>query len=796
MSVRVYQLSKQVRMTNAELVELLRGRGYIVKSVSSTIDNISAEALVEEFTPKEEEQSAPELEEEAVVEELQEEAPPPELPQGVFVKSKEDVDRERRQSSEETDGIPGFRRPPKPKIIPTFPIRRRPLGPIAKAPPAITARPVTAPGPQMNRPAHPPVGGGAAPVGGPPRFRDRVKPKDPSVVSPVGTQEEVELEEEEEALPKDLKRLQVKPPIVVRDFSSQLGLKPFRLISELMELGIFASMNQVVEEQVARKIAVKHGFELDVRHRGEGQPEEQQTKAEKPKEDESKFLESRPPVVCILGHVDHGKTTLLDTIRNTNVVDKEAGGITQHIGAYQIEHNGKKITFIDTPGHAAFTKMRARGANTTDIVVLIVAADDGFMPQTDEALGYAVSGGIPLIVAINKIDTKGADIDTVKRQMQERNIGAEDWGGQTLSVAISALQGENIGGLLDTILLQAEIMEGLKANPKCPVEGVVVEAQKEIGRGNTASVIVQKGTLKRGDALVCGAHYCKVREILDDSGRAVKSAPPSMPVRVIGWSGTPESGANFKALGNEKIAKAEAEENLVAQRRESSGEQLGDEESSLQELFSAIAKTRKKVFRVVVKADVYGTAEALGNSLESIKSDKIELEIVRTAVGSISKKDVLMASASDAAVVGFNVNLEPGVSGEAKHRGIAIYLHNVIYEIFEIVRDAMADTLEPELVENKVGAAEVRQIFPIGRSVHIAGCLVTEGRMVRESSARVLRAGEVEVESKIETIKRFKEDATEVRAGYECGIQVDDFDAYEEGDVIECFEIKKVRPSL
>jgi translation initiation factor IF-2 len=478
------------------------------------------------------------------------------------------------------------------------------------------------------------------------------------------------------------------------------------------------------------------------------------------------------------------------------VVDGEAGGITQHIGAYQIEHNDQKITFIDTPGHAAFTKMRARGAHTTDIAVLIVAADDGFMPQTDEALGYAESGGVPLIVAINKIDTKGVDIDKVKRQMQERNIAAEDWGGQTLTVSISALQGENISDLLDTILLQTEIMEGLKANPDRPAEGIVVEAQKEVGRGNTASLIVQKGTLKRGDALVCGIHHCKVRAMMDDSGRAVKSAPPSMPVRVVGWSGTPESGAKFKALANEKIAKAEAEENLVAQRRESSEEQLGDEESSLQGLFSAIAKTRKKVFRVVVKADVFGTAEALGNSLEAIKSDKIELQIVQTAVGLISKKDVLMASASEAAIVGFNVNMEHGVSGEAKHRGIAIYLHDIIYEIIDIVKDAMADTLEPELIENKVGAAEVRQIFPIGRSIRVAGCLVTEGRMVRESSARVLREGAVEAESKIETIKRFKEDATEVRAGYECGVQLDDFDAYEEGDVIECFEINKVRPSL
>lgn len=792
MSVRIYQLSKRVGVANAELVELLRGRGYLVKNVSSTIDNISAEALIEEFAAKKEEESVPNLKGKAVIEE----PPAPKLPQGAFVKSKGEVEKERRQRGKGQDEIPGLRRAPKPKIIPAAPVQRGPLRPVAKAPPAIIGKPSKQAGPPFIRPGYRPERKGAPLVGGPPRFRDQVKPRAPSIESSVETAGKREIVEEETVVPSDLEKLLVKPPIVVRDFAIQLGLKPFRLISELMELGIFASMNQVVEEQVARRVAAMHGFGLEVRHRGEGQTEQLQKKVEKPKEDESKSLEPRPPVVCILGHVDHGKTTLLDTIRNTNVVEGEAGGITQHIGAYQIDYNGQKITFIDTPGHAAFKDMRARGANTTDIAILIVAADDGFMPQTDEALGYAASGEIPLIVAINKIDAKGANIDKVKQQMQERNIATEDWGGQTLSVAISALKGENINELLDTILLQTEILDGLKTNPKCPAEGIVVEAQQETGRGNTASVIVQKGTLKKGDILVCGVHYCKVRTMVDDSGDAVKSAPPSMPVRVIGWSGTPVSGAHFNAVGNEKIAKTVAEENLTTQRRESSVGQPSDEGSSLEGLFSAIAKKQIKVFRVVVKADVYGTAEAVGNTLESIKSDKIELQIVQTAVGPINRKDVLIASASEAVIVGFNVNMEPGVSGEAKNRGIAIYLHDIIYEIIEIMRAAMADTLEPELVENKVGAAEVRQIFPIGRSIAVAGCLVTEGRVVRESRARVLRGGKVEAECKIEMIKRFKEDATEVRAGYECGIQLDDFDTYKEGDIIECFNTEKVRPSL
>ena len=555
-------------------------------------------------------------------------------------------------------------------------------------------------------------------------------------------------------------------------------------------------MNQVVEEEVAQKLALKHGFELEVRHRGEGQVELVQKKKEEPKEDEAKFLEPRPPVVCILGHVDHGKTTLLDTIRKANVVAGEAGGITQHIGAYQVEHNDYKITFIDTPGHAAFSKMRARGASATDVAILVVAADDGFMPQTDEALGYLRSADLPIIVAVNKIDTKGADIDRVKRQMQEREIAAEDWGGETLTVPISALNGENIDELLDSILLQAEMMEKLKANPKCLPEGVVIEAQKEAGRGATASVIVQKGTLKCGHTLLSGSHYCKVRAMTDESGETVKSAPPSTPVKVIGWSSPPDSGAIFRSVKNEKLAKGEAEEHDLLQRREDQRQAPNEKDSTLEGLLAAIAKTQKKVFRVVLKADVFGTVEALGSSLENIQSERVELEIVQCAVGPISKNDVLMASASNAAIVGFNVNLEAGVSSEAKHHGISIYLHNVIYELIEIVKEAMADTLEAELHEIKVGAADVRQIFPVGKSGQVAGCMVTEGRISRDGNARVLRNGDVQVESKVSALKRFKEDANEVRAGYECGIRLDDFDSFEDGDIIECFETKEVRPSL
>ncbi len=801
MSVRVYDLSKKTGMTNVELVKLLRERGFIVKSASSTVDNISAESLVEEFGQKTE---APQVEK-AVAPPVLAPAipvvPKPALPPGIFVKSRADVEKERKEKLEAEGRLRKPIKPIKPKVMPpvqtvkspprprhvaisTF--RKQPIEPMVTTPPSREE--------SAKLPESP-----ASPVNVVPSMatspqQPAIPPKPPSLSAKAPSAEAEAGKEEAE--PVELKMLQVKPPIVVRDFAEIIGLKPFRLISELMEKGIFASMNQVIEEDIAQLIAQKHGYKLDIRHRGEGQPEAQKVKKAEPVIDESKLLEPRPAVVCILGHVDHGKTTLLDTIRNANVVAGEAGGITQHIGAYQIEHKDQKITFIDTPGHAAFSQMRARGAGITDIAILVVAADDGFMPQTDEALGHAQAANVPLIVAINKIDTKGADIDRVKTQMQDRNIAAEDWGGEILTVSISALKGEGIDALLDSINLQTEIMETLKANPKCPAEGVILETQKEMGRGATASVIIQKGTLKQGDALLSGPCYCKVRAMMDDTGKPLKKAGPSTPVKVIGWSGPPNSGNLFTTVKNERQAKNLAEENAHQLKLDGQAAPVEDQPVSLEHLFAAIAETKKKIFRVVVKADVFGTAEALAGSLLDIKSDKVDLEIVQTAVGPISKNDVLMASASEASIIGFNVNLEAGVAGDAKHRGITIHLHNVIYELVDLVKEAMVLTLDVELHENKIGAAQVRQVFPVAKGGQVAGCLVTEGRLVRDGNARLFRDGEVLHENKISTLKRFKDDATEVRAGYECGSRLGDFDDYKEGDLIECYEILKVRPTL
>lgn len=817
-------------MENAELIALLKDRGYEVKSASSTIDNISADSLREEFGPK---KSADAEEPEVKAEEPP--PPPPEpkvtIPRGAIVRSKEDIERERREREEEEEAKrkaeampvkpppppPGKTPPPLPKA-PVITRRPAPLAPSQQdagtrsapkvpilrtdmpKPPAPKEEPKeekSAPAPvappkKSPPPIKPPVSKGPPPIA-PPKAsvpEPSPAPKSEDEEQPEGAED---IEESAASAEEHLRPLQVRSPIVVRDFARQIGRKPFQLISELMEMSIFASMNSSIEEEVAQRLARTHGFALEVRHRGEGATAE----AEAPvKEEKSKKeLVPRPPVVCILGHVDHGKTTLLDTIRKANVVSTEAGGITQHIGAYQVLHNDKLITFIDTPGHAAFSNMRARGARTTDIAVLVVAADDGFMPQTDEALGHARVSKVPVVVAINKMDAPGANVDRVMRQMQERELTPEEWGGETLCAKVSALKGEGIEDILEAILLQAEVTETIVADPNADVEGVIVEAQKEVGRGSTASAIIQQGTLKAGTALVCGEHYCRVRQLIDDKGQQIKSAGPSTPVKIVGWSGPPDAGDVFKAVKNEREAKKLAEANELQRRKLEATQKQDTGSSSVDDLFAAIEKTQKKTFTVLVKADVYGTAEALATSLQGIKSDKIDLEVVDMGVGDVTRNDVIMASAAGASIVAFNVGVENGVTSYAKHHQVTLIHHKIIYELITIVKDAMADLLEPELRENKIGVAEVRQVFPLGRG-KVAGCMVTEGRIQRDSLARLMRKGELVHESRISTLKRFKDDVTEVRAGYECGIQIDGSNDYQEKDTIEVFEILKIKPDL
>lgn len=784
MSVRIYQLSKEIGLDNAELLDLLRERGFQVKSASSTVDNISAESLKEEFAKKSAEAAKTDspVEKSSASAEEKPVAPPS---ASAFVRTKAQIEEEKEAAKESAapKAAPAPPSPPAPPA-PAAPKSVAPPSPSPASPPVASTVPVPPPVASPANAGPPPPPTAPAQAGPPPIAA-------PS--SPVGVGAPVSAAGKESTEGSDeIRTITLKPPIVVRDLATELGVKPFKLISELMEMGIFASINQSLEEDVASKIAEKRGVLLEIRHRGEG------AKAKKKQEvkevDETEFLEERPPVVCILGHVDHGKTSLLDYIRKENVVSSEAGGITQHIGAYQVSHKDKKITFLDTPGHAAFNAMRARGADVTDVAILIVAADDGFMPQTDEALKFIQKSGVQPIVAINKIDTPGANIDRVKTQMQERGIPSEDWGGETIAVPISAIKGDGIDELLDMIQLQVEVLE-LKANPKKAAEGVVIEGQVEVGRGATATVIVQAGTLKVGDALVCGPNYTKVKALFNELGKNMKVAPPSTPVRIIGWSGVPDCGAIFHAAKNEKAAKNEAEENLVGVRAEQKADAEDRMPTSQEKLFAAIAANQKKTLRLIIKGDTYGSVEAIKNALMEIKSDKVALDIVRSGIGVVSKSDVQKASAGGTEIIGFNVKTENGVQALAKHHTVKISHHRIIYELLDRVREDMVEMLDPEYKENKIGAAEVRAVFPIAKGF-AAGCLVVEGRVVVKQHARLIRNGETVAERKIDALRRLKDDVKEVRAGTECGIHLVNTNDYQEGDIIEVYEIHEIRPQL
>ena len=895
MSIRIHELAKRYNMEGKEMLALLKERGYVsadTRSVSSTVSKIYEEEVAKEFAGRVT-AAAPEPAPIPAAAPVTGELTGVKLPGGVFVKSKDDVVREREEAKVAAAAAvaapataptnaptppavaatpvaaplpppavaPATLRaplaPPTPpptvttasprgQVVapPSLPPRPAPAAPAPRAfpPPPSGARPTTSfvsPGVLPGRPApapttppapmpsalsapvtpppiRPPVVSSPAPVSAPPSL---APPSAPTPVRPVATPPlplatarppgSGPFPLASSAVPAvpvatfsqqgDIKTIHMKPPVLVRDFATALGLKPFKLISELMEMGIFASMTQSLDEQVAARVAEKHGFALEVKHRGDvasqhAAKEKEKAKQQKPTVDETVNLAPRPPVVCILGHVDHGKTSLLDAIRKANVAAGEAGGITQHIGAYQVEHSNRRITFLDTPGHAAFSKMRARGANVTDVAILVVAADDGFMPQTDEALKHAQNAKVALMVAVNKMDVKGANLDRVKSQMQERGIAAEDWGGETITVPVSAIKGTGIPELLDYILLQADVLE-LKANPKGEAAGIIIESQIDVGRGPLATVIVQRGTLRVGDSLVCGAHWAKIRAMFDDQGNTLKEAPPSTPVRIIGWSGAPESGTQFRTVKNPREAEKLAEEVEQKQRKLVSTIAAQPKNVSVEQLFADIAATQAKTLKLIIKTDVFGSSEAVRTVLEATKSNKVSLEIVSTDVGLVTKNDVLMASASGAIVIGFNTKLENGVTPLAKHHGVRVETYGIIYELADKVREMMADLLDPDIKEVRTGAAEVRATFPLAKGF-VAGCLVTEGKITRNSRARLRRKKEIVFEGKVDTLKRFKDDANEVRAGLECGIKLGDFNGYEVGDTIEVFEVQKVRASL
>jgi translation initiation factor IF-2 len=587
----------------------------------------------------------------------------------------------------------------------------------------------------------------------------------------------------------------IKPPIIVKDLAAKLGLKPYQIIHHLMEMNIFTSASQALEEDVARKLCAKldFTFEIEKREKGAGLVHAPVKIVEPPKPEPTiaSDLQPRPPVITFMGHVDHGKTSLLDAIRKAEVAAGEAGGITQHIGAYTVRRGMHTITFLDTPGHEAFTAMRARGANVTDIVVLVVAADDGIMPTTVEAINHARAAKVQLMVAINKIDLPGANLVRVKGQLQEQGLVAEEYGGDTIICEVSATKGIGIEKLLEMMLLQAEILE-LRANPRGQSRGTVIEAQFEQGRGPTATVLVQHGTLRVGDALLAGPYYGRVKALINDMGQSVKEASPSIPVKVLGLDGAPSPGEEYNVLKNEKEARE-----LAQDRRDKL--RLGKLEAppriTLENLFEAIADEKHKVLKLIIKGDVQGSVEAIVASLKKIDSKKIDLDIVLASAGAISESDILLAKASQAVVIGFNTKTDNAAANAAKREGVQIKLFSIIYELIDQVKASMVGLLDPELRETPLGTALVKQVFQLSK-YPVAGCSVISGRIVRNARARIMRKRQPIYDGAVATLKRFQDDASEVRAGLECGIRLGDFNEYLADDIIECYQLEKFTQSL
>ena len=600
--------------------------------------------------------------------------------------------------------------------------------------------------------------------------------------------------------PADGPLIALKPPIIVRDLAEAMKRKPFQLIADLMSLNVFANVNQSIEEPIARDICAKNGFRFRLERRERGAGLVKATTKKKvvlDSEDKEEDLQLRAPVVTIMGHVDHGKTTLLDVIRHSNVTAGEAGGITQHIGAYTINvphpENPKKleqITFLDTPGHAAFSAMRARGANVTDIVILVVGADDGVMPQTMEALSHAQAAEVPIIVAVNKIDHPSANPTMARTQLQEKGVVCEEWGGETIFVDVSALKNTNVDKLLEMVLLQAEVLE-LKANPNRSAVGNVVESAMEAG-GPTATLLVRKGTLKVGDIMVCGNYFGKARALIDHEGKRIKEAGPSSAVKVLGLNGVPEAGAEFNIVLNDKEARNICEDRITKERDESVARKR---KMTLESLFSRTQADSDKALKLIIKADTQGSVEAIVDSINKIESDKVQSEVVHSGVGSISESDATLASASDAVILGFHAKIDTGVGEVAKREGVQIKLYAIIYELIEEVKEAMAGLLDPLMKDVVTGQAEVRKIFELSKGGNVAGCAVTSGKLLR-GKMRVVRKGDLVYEGISHTLKRFKDEVNEVRSGMECGIRLDGFDDFQEGDIIECYTQEKVAQSL
>ncbi|MFC1807667.1 translation initiation factor IF-2 [Candidatus Omnitrophota bacterium] len=585
------------------------------------------------------------------------------------------------------------------------------------------------------------------------------------------------------------KKLIVKLPIMVKEIAAKMSVGASLAIKELMNIGVFATINQLIDEDSAKEIADKFGFDI------ERMPttEEETMAIHEEEESKEEDLMPRPPVVTFMGHVDHGKTSLLDYIREAKVTDQEKGGITQHIGAYEVLLEKGGITFLDTPGHEAFTAMRARGANATDIVVLVVAADDGIMPTTTEALDHARAANVPVIVAINKIDRPNIDIDKVKKQLSEVDLASEDWGGKTITVNVSAKTGEGVDTLLDMILLEAEMLE-LKANPKKSARGIVVEGRLSKGGGPIATVLVQNGTLCEGDIVITGKHYGKIRAIINDRIHRVKEALPAVPVEILGLNGVPQAGDTFMAVSDEKKAKEICESR--DQRLKEEGNAPVAKRISLEDLYSEMQKGQIQELKVILKADVRGSLEALTDSLLNLSTNNMTLNVIHKGVGEINESDILLAAASNAIVIGFHIRSTPEAERASKVEHVDLRLYNIIYEAVSDIRAAMEGLLEPHIKETVVAKVSIKQVFKLSKSGIIAGSHVQKGKVTRNADCRLMRDGQEIYKGRISSLKRFKDDVKEVAEGFECGIALENFKTMKSGDIIEVIATEKIARKL
>ena len=713
MSVRVYELAKELGLSSQDVRAMLGAMGVVAKSHSSTVEDAVAAKLKEAVQKGEAKQ-----------------APVPARPARPKRPTRSAAAPAKRPSAERQAPPPAERQAPAPPVAPAAKSASAPQQ-AAVPTPTLTAEAPVAPAP----PGEPPT-----------------------------------------------KTLQVHRGITVQDLAAKLGVAPAEIVKKLFLLGEMATATQSLADEAVELVGSDYGLQIQVVSL---EDEADEIVIE---DDALEDLSQRPPVITIMGHVDHGKTKLLDYIRQADVVAGEFGGITQHIGAYQTHKNNREITFIDTPGHEAFTQMRARGAKVTDIAVLVVAADDGVKPQTVEAISHAKAAGVPIVVAVNKVDKPEADPTKVRQQVSEQGLVPEEWGGDTIFVDVSAKTGANVDQLLDMLLLVADIQE-LKANAKANARGVAIEAHLDKGRGPVATVLVQRGTLRVGDSIVCGGAWARVRAMLDENGQPEKEAGPGQPVQVLGFSTVPQAGDSFHTVEDEREARHIAQERLAKQR---AAELISQKRVTLDELFAQIGEGEVSELNVVLKADVQGSLEAIEDALNKIEVGDVKVRILHKAAGQISENDITLAQASGAVVIGFNVRPSPAASALAEKESVDIRTYQIIYKLVEDVEAALKGLLKPEFEERVLGRAVVRQTFKVPKIGLIAGSYVEDGTITRGSKVRLLREGVVLADSVISSLKRFKDDARDVQQGFECGIGIDNFQDIKEGDVMEAYEIREI----